>query len=66
MRTVFTHARENFESSGILADLPEKDLEGKVLSIINIVTERPKENLIVAEDIHAFHCLKKEDHEQNP
>ena len=58
--------RENFEISGIPADLPDKDLEGKVLSIINAVTERPEENLIVAKDIHACHRLKKEDHEQNP
>lgn len=58
--------RENFEISGISSDVSEEDLETKVLQIVNSVTERREDKLIVPKDIHACHRLKKESHEQHP
>ena len=56
--------RENIEISGISADVSDKDLETKVLTIVNAVTER-EANPILAKDIHTCHRLKKEDHEDS-
>ena len=50
--------RENIEISGISADVSDDDLETKVLTIVNAVTERTA-NPILAKDIHACHLLKK-------
>ena len=71
LETAVTHVdqyirRENFEISGISSDVRDEDLETKVLQIVNAVTERDEDNLVVPKDIHACHRLKKESHEQHP
>ena len=58
--------RENFELSGIPQNIPQDELEDKVLGIINTITERNDNSAITANDIHACHRLKKEEGEVNP
>ena len=55
--------RENFEIAGIPDNLPQEDLEKKVIEIVNVITE--KEDNITPKDIHACHRLKKEKGENN-
>ena len=56
--------RENFEVSGIPAEIADEILEEKVLDIVNVVTDRTDENPLrpplLPKDIHACHRLKKE------
>ena len=62
--------RENFEVSGIPADVADEILEEKVLDIVNIVTGRTDDNPLrtplLPTDIHACHRLKKEQGEDVP
>ena len=62
--------RENFEVSGIPADVADEILEEKVLDIVNIVTGRTDDNPLrtplLPNDIHACHRLKKEQGEEVP
>ena len=62
--------RENFEVSGIPADVADEILEEKVLDIVNIVTGRTDDNPhrtpLLSTDIHACHRLKKEQGEDVP
>ena len=51
--------RENFEISGIPADLPHYELKGKVLNIANTLLDRTQDP-VTAKDIHACHRLKVE------
>ena len=52
--------------SGIPQNIPQDELEVKVLKIINMITERSEDSIITANDIHACHPLKKEEREVNP
>ena len=51
--------RENFEISGLPDTIPNEELEGKVLELVNAITERGNDKL-TSKDIHACHRLKKE------
>ena len=58
--------RENFEISGIPAEVPHAELQTRVLNIVNSITDRAPDMAIKPSDIHACHRLKKEDGEANP
>ena len=58
--------RENFEISGIPENVSDQDLQEKVLEIVNTVTEREDDQVILPKDVHACHRLKKEPSEETP
>ena len=58
--------RENLEISGIPENVSDEDLQEKVLEIVNTVTEREDDHVILPKDVHACHRLKKEPSEETP
>ena len=58
--------RENFEISGIPEDVTDENLQEKVLEIVNTVTERNDDKVILPKDVHACHRLKKDPGEETP
>ena len=58
--------RENLEISGIPENVSDEDLQEKVLEIVNTVTEREDDQVILPKDVHACHRLKKEPSEETP
>ena len=56
--------RENLEISGIPENVSDEDLQEKVLEIVNTVTEREDDQVILPKDVHACHRLKKEPSEE--